>query len=96
MAQKPKAWRGLAVITPGSKRRCVQEYPCPRKHYNCTVIPDGATVPLPASVRRVLRKIGDFKRTYRSGQQRLGLYKALDLMALHDAHERAVAKRRRG
>lgn len=58
MANKPNAWRGLAVISPdGSKLRCVQEYPCSRKHYDCLVIPDGATVPLPASARLELERL---------------------------------------
>jgi len=86
MAKKPKVWRGLEVQ---GDCRTVQEYPGQRKHYDCLVIPDGATVPLPASVRRVMRAAMRCRRvcTAQEDDWRNALDRLMDAV---DAHERAT------
>lgn len=55
MAKKPKAWR--ATYDPPSNI-----VHCNLNRKNCTVVPDGATVPLPASVRRQIHHLRDALR----------------------------------
>lgn len=89
MARKPKAmraWRdkddwGVEVWRP-----------CKGQGSNGTIYPDGATVPLPASVRRVLRAAVRMRFVLQEmdGPLSTSLRKAVE------AYRVSVAKRRRG
>lgn len=94
MAKKPKAFR--AHFYNG-----VHYHPSDRLPANALVIPDGATVPLPASVRRVMRAArkliavakgnGIELLSYReSHPQAYALYKAVE------SYERATKAKGRG
>lgn len=75
---KAKAWRGTwdhVVVHPGLRRK------------NCTVIPDGAPIPLPADVRRVLELVG---------KDRYLMLEDDALTKAWDAHERAEKRRKAG
>lgn len=99
MAKKPKVWRGVYGTAAG--------LPCVYREVlkgttNCTVIPDGATVPLPTSVRRelaaarkgikLLRELLASQRDQDS-EYSINTNAGCAIVEVLNAHERAMAKR---
>ncbi len=87
--KKPKAWRGVCR-GPTPIQTVFQSYS--KTDQNCTVYPDGAPIPQPASVRRVMRELKRWDAWVEDSQVKCS--EEYPLRKAYKAHQAAEARRK--